>query len=161
MRVCFLNFKMCDYMITPHKVRYCTVTEHKEDIEGLSCGPFKITICGVAHVCGLCLHPLCLSRCLVSVSLFCSLFYHLQLFSPSASTATWAWWSSLPLRSRQACGGSAPTQTHQTQSPAGSPAHLQSRRTSQCNKKRTISSAVIGGDEIVERMLKAINKNWF
>lgn len=43
--MCFLNFKMCDYMITPRKVRYCTVTEHKEDIEGLSCGSFKITIC--------------------------------------------------------------------------------------------------------------------
>lgn len=78
-----------------------------------------------------------LSCCLISVLLFCSLFHHFQSFSPSASMATWTWSTSLPLRSRQACGGSALTQTHQTQSPAGSPVHLQSRTTNQCYKKNT------------------------
>lgn len=43
-RVCFLNLQICD-MITLRTVWCCTVTEHKRDIEGLSSGPFKITVC--------------------------------------------------------------------------------------------------------------------
>lgn len=38
MCVHFLNFEICE-LTTPRKVGCCTVTEHKRDIEDVSCGP--------------------------------------------------------------------------------------------------------------------------
>lgn len=72
-------------------------------------------------------------RCIIFAS--CSIVF--SRVSP-ASIATWAWWSSLPQRSRRACGGSTPTQTHQTQSPACSPAHLQTDKQVSTTEKGAI-----------------------
>lgn len=76
-------------MITPSTVGCCTVTRHKRDIEGLSQGPFKIPVCVglcmyVDYVYTHCVHH----AVLFQFYFFCSLFYHLQSFSPSASMAT-------------------------------------------------------------------------